>query len=36
LYGTVDSKTDADTANIRANGVPNVFSVTNNLTVQPS
>jgi osmotically-inducible protein OsmY len=36
LYGTVDSKADADTANIRANGVPNVFSVTNLLTVQAS
>jgi len=36
LYGTVDSKSDADTANIRANSVPNVFSVTNNLTVQAS
>jgi hyperosmotically inducible periplasmic protein len=36
LYGTVDSKADADTANIRANGVPGVFSVTNELTVQGS
>lgn len=36
LYGTVDSKGDYDTANIRANGVPNVFSVTNDLTVQSS
>jgi hypothetical protein len=36
LYGTVDSKADADTANIRANGVPNVFSVTNDLTVSAS
>ena len=36
LYGTVNSKADADTANIRANGVPNVFSVTNLLTVQAS
>jgi hyperosmotically inducible periplasmic protein len=36
LVGTVDSKADADTANVRANGVPGVFSVTNQLTVQPS
>lgn len=38
LYGTVDSKADRDTAGIRANGVPNVFSVKNYLQVagQPS
>jgi hyperosmotically inducible periplasmic protein len=36
LVGTVDSKADADTANIRANSVPGVFSVTNQLTVQGS
>ena len=38
LYGTVDSKADRDTANIRANGVPGVFSVKNYLQVagQPS
>jgi hyperosmotically inducible protein len=36
LVGTVDSKADYDTANIRANSVPGVFSVTNNLVVQPS
>jgi len=34
LVGTVDSQADKDTAGIRANGVPGVFSVTNNLTVQ--
>lgn len=33
LYGTVDSKADRDTAYIRANGVPNVFSVKNYLQV---
>jgi len=33
LYGTVDSKADSDTANIRANGVPGVFSVKNHLVV---
>ena len=31
LAGVVDTKTDSDTANIRANGVPGVFSVTNEL-----
>lgn len=38
LYGTVDSKADKDTAGIRANTVPGVFSVQNNLQVagQPS
>jgi hyperosmotically inducible periplasmic protein len=38
LYGVVDSQSDKDTANIRANSVPGVFSVTNNLQVanQPS
>jgi hyperosmotically inducible periplasmic protein len=38
LYGTVDSKADRDTAYIRANGVPGVFSVKNYLQVagQPS
>jgi len=38
LYGVVDSKADRDTANIRANGVPGVFSVKNYLQVasQPS
>jgi hyperosmotically inducible protein len=33
LYGVVDSQADKDTANIRANSVPGVFSVTNNLQV---
>jgi osmotically-inducible protein OsmY len=38
LYGTVDSQSDKDTANIRANGVPGVFTVKNYLQVagQPS
>jgi osmotically-inducible protein OsmY len=38
LYGVVDSQSDKDTANIRANGVPGVFSVENHLQVanQPS
>jgi hyperosmotically inducible protein len=33
LEGVVDNQADKDAANIRANGVPNVFSVTNNLKV---
>jgi hyperosmotically inducible protein len=33
LEGVVDSETDKNLANLRANGVPNVFSVTNNLTI---
>src|SRR6266446_9636636 len=33
LEGVVDSEADKTLANIRANGVPNVFSVTNNLVV---
>ncbi len=33
LYGTVDTQADKDTANIRANGVPGVFKVTNDLQV---
>lgn len=33
LYGVVDSQADKDTANIRANGVPGVFSVKNYLEV---
>jgi len=38
LYGTVDSQSDKDTANILANGVPGVFTVKNYLQVagQPS
>jgi len=35
LEGVVDSESDKNLANLRANGVPNVFSVTNNLTVAP-
>jgi hyperosmotically inducible protein len=34
LEGVVDSQTDKNTAGIRANGVPGVFSVTNNLQVE--
>jgi hyperosmotically inducible protein len=33
LEGSVASEADKDAANVRANGVPNVFSVTNNLRV---
>src|ERR1039458_7787840 len=33
LYGSVDSQADKDIANIRANGVPGVFSVKNYLQV---
>jgi hyperosmotically inducible periplasmic protein len=33
LTGVVDSQADKDVANIRANGVPGVFKVTNNLEV---
>jgi BON domain len=33
LYGIVDTQGDKDTAGLRANTVPNVFSVTNNLQV---
>ncbi len=33
LMGVVDRQGDKDMANIRANGVPGVFSVTNNLRV---
>jgi hyperosmotically inducible periplasmic protein len=33
LSGVVDSEADKDTANIRANGVPGVFKVVNNLQV---
>jgi len=35
LTGMVDSKADSDVANIRANGVPGVFKVTNDLQVAP-
>jgi hyperosmotically inducible protein len=33
LYGVVDNKADSDVANLRANGVPGVFSVKNYLQV---
>ncbi len=33
LEGVVDNETDKNIANLRANGVPNVFSVKNNLIV---
>jgi hypothetical protein len=33
LEGVVDSQGDKDTAGIRANSVPGIFSVTNNLQV---
>lgn len=33
LEGSVASEADKDAANIKANGVPNVFSVTNDLTI---
>ena len=36
LVGTVGSEGDKDVANIQAKSVPNVFSVTNNLTVEKS
>jgi hyperosmotically inducible periplasmic protein len=36
LEGVVSDETDKNVANIRANAVPNVFSVTNNLRVQKS
>ena len=36
LYGVVDSQADKDVANIRANGVPGVFKVMNNLQVAGS
>lgn len=36
LMGYVDSQSDKDAANIQANGVPNVFSVANDLIVQNS
>jgi osmotically-inducible protein OsmY len=38
LFGTVDSQSDKNAAGIRANGVPGVFSVKNDLQVagQPS
>jgi hyperosmotically inducible protein len=36
LEGVVDNDTDKNVANVRANGVPGIFSVTNNLQVVPS
>jgi osmotically-inducible protein OsmY len=33
LAGVVDSEADKNIAGIRANGVPGIFSVTNNLRV---
>jgi hyperosmotically inducible protein len=33
LEGVVDSESDKNLANLRTNGVPNVFSVTNNLNI---
>lgn len=36
LEGVVDSQADKDAANVRANGVPGVFSVDNHLQVQKS
>jgi hypothetical protein len=36
LVGIVDSEGDKNLANIRANGVPNVFSLKNELVVTPS
>lgn len=36
LEGVVDSEGDKNLVNIRANGVPNVFAVKNNLVVTPS
>jgi hyperosmotically inducible protein len=36
LDGVVDTEADRNIAGIRANGVPNVFSVTNNLVVNKS
>jgi hyperosmotically inducible protein len=35
LEGVVDNETDKNLAGLRANGVPNVFSVKNNLVVSP-
>jgi hyperosmotically inducible protein len=35
LEGTVIAQSDKDLINVKANGVPNVFSVTNNLHVEP-
>ena len=34
LYGSVDNTADKDTAYLRANGVPGIFKVTNELVVE--
>jgi hyperosmotically inducible protein len=36
LEGVVDNETDKNVAGLRANSVPGIFSVTNNLQVEPS
>jgi hyperosmotically inducible periplasmic protein len=36
LEGVVDNETDKNLAGLRANSVPGIFSVTNNLRVEPS
>jgi len=36
LEGAVDSESDKNLANLRTNAVPNVFSVTNDLTITPT
>jgi hyperosmotically inducible periplasmic protein len=36
LEGVVDSQGDKDTANAVVQGIPGIFSVTNNLRVEPS
>jgi osmotically-inducible protein OsmY len=36
LEGVVDSETDKNLAGVRANSVPGIFQVTNNLQVVPS
>jgi len=36
LEGVVDNDADKNFAGVRANGVPGIFSVTNNLQVVPS
>jgi hyperosmotically inducible periplasmic protein len=36
LEGVVDNEADKNMAGLRANGVPGIFSVTNNLRVEPS
>jgi hyperosmotically inducible periplasmic protein len=36
LEGVVDSEADKNLAGLRANGVPGIFSVTNNLQVVPA